>query len=134
MFCNNARESPHHRRDVRPWEAPGEELLDLGLPPVSRRLHEPVDTLRGEMRRQEAHPSQMEPPFNESGEKDGEPPGGSGRLDPLQGRVLGQAQLPDTVRMHRWIAGRGVETTCVHLGDVSQHHRGGHTIAGDEGG
>ncbi len=134
MLREEGRHGPHHPRDLWPWEAPGQKLLDLRLPPVRRRLEQLVRVFRREMRRQETHPGQMEPPLSQGGEEGREPPGGSGCLDPLQGTVLGEPKLVDTIRVHRRVAGRGVEPASIDLGDVGEERGRGHAILGDQRG
>src|SRR6058998_2789441 len=100
---------------------------------MGSRLHEALDVLRREMGCKQAHCRQVEPPLSQRDEEGRELPSGPSRLDALRRRVLGQAQLSNTVRMHGRIAGRRVQPARIDLGDMGENGRRGHAIVGDEG-
>jgi len=99
---------------------------------VGCRLDQLVGVFRREMRCEQAHGGQMKPAIGQGGKQGRELTSCPRRLDALRCSVLGQAQLAHAVGMHGRVAGRDVEPTRVHLGDVSQERRGGHAIVGDE--
>jgi hypothetical protein len=125
-------DGPDHGSRLRQREPPREPHLDLELPPVCRRLDQLLDVLRREMGSQQADRRQIQPPISDRRKEHRKLPGRPSRPDPPKGRVLGQAQLLDTVRVHGRVSRRGVQPADVHLRNMSEERRRREAIASDQ--
>jgi hypothetical protein len=114
----------HPRRQVRPREAL-QELLDLGFGLVLGGLQQRASGLLGEVGSQQDDGAQVQAAIGERREDRRESPGGSGGVDALVGRILGEPQLLQAEDKHRRETGRHVEAPGVDLGDVGEEGRGG---------
>ena len=72
------------------------------------------------MWRQQDHCAQVEPSGGDRSVDRGEASGRSGSVDTLEGGLLGEVELADTVGVHGRVASRPVEPAGIDLGEVGE--------------
>ena len=112
-------------------EVPGEPRFDLRLRAMDRPGDEGIDVRIRQVRRQQAHGRQVEPPRGDVVEEGGEATRGARRMDALVRRAVGQVQHLHAVVVHRGACLGQVQPARIELGDVSEHDRGGGALVGD---
>jgi hypothetical protein len=128
------RQSPHRARHVRARREARDQHLDLALAPAAGHGHERVEVVGPQVRRQQPGGRQVQRTVDQQVEQRRELPAGSGDLDAVVGRVLGQTERSGAVAEERAVALAEVEPARVELGQVRDELHGNLPLGpGEEG-
>jgi hypothetical protein len=115
--------------DVRSRGQVRGQYLDLALAPKPRLLHQSLEVLGPQVRRQEPQCAQVQGAVTQQVEDDREPAAQASGFDAVVSRVLGQPERPGAVRKQRAVTFSDMELARVELGELADELDGRPALA-----